>query len=91
MFKPQKHVYLPIYGSNSKYVFLNADGSQQAFKDYNTGDSSWKDYETMLKEVFGGYSGDNPMAGYVQASGTGSFTNTNESNVSHVSGDSSAH
>ena len=45
----------------------------------------------MLKEVFGGYSGDNPMAGYVQASGTGSFTNTNESNVSHVSGDSSAH
>ena len=72
-------------------VFLNADGSQQAFKDYNTGDSSWKDYETMLKEVFGGYSGDNPMAGYVQASGTGSFTNTNESNVSPVSGGSSAH
>ena len=72
-------------------VFLNADGSQQAFKDYNTGDSSWKDYATMLAEVFGGYTGDNPMASYVQASGTGSLTNTNQSDVSHVSGDGSAH
>ena len=35
----------------------------------------------MLAEVFGGYTGDNPMASYVQASGTGSLTNTNQSDV----------
>ena len=35
----------------------------------------------MLKEVFGGYTGDNPMASYVQASGTNSFENTNQSSV----------
>lgn len=62
-------------------VFLNADGSQQSIKVYNTGDSSWKGYDVMLKEVFGGYSGDNPMAGYVQASGTNSFNNTNQADV----------
>jgi len=62
-------------------VFLNKEGSQQSFKAYNTGDSAWQGFETMLKEVFGGYSGDNPMASYIQATGTGSFTNTNQSDV----------
>lgn len=62
-------------------VFLNADGSQQSIKVYNTGDSSWKGYDVMLKEVFGGYSGDNPMAHYIQATGTGSFTNANQADV----------
>lgn len=62
-------------------VFVNKDGSQQAYKAYNTGDSAWTSYEAMLKEVFGGYTGDNPMASYVQASGTSSFTNTNQSAV----------
>lgn len=62
-------------------IFVNNDGSQQAYKAYNTGDSTWSSYETMLKEVFGGYSGDNPMASYVQASGTSSFENTNQSAV----------
>lgn len=66
-------------------VFLNADGSQQAFKDYNTGDSSWKDYNTMLAEVFGGYTGDNPMASYVGTSGAGSSV------PSSVAGSSAAH
>lgn len=63
-------------------VFVNSDGSQQAYKAYNTGDSSWEDYATMLSEVFGGYTGDNPMASYVQTSGTSSSGNTNQSSVS---------
>ena len=63
-------------------VFLNVDGSQQSYKMYNTGDSkSWKGYDVMLAEVFGGYKGDNPMASYIQATGTDSFTNTNQSDV----------
>lgn len=62
-------------------VFVNKDGSQMAYKMYNTGDTGWKDYDTMLAEVFGGYKGDNPMASYVQATGTGSFSNTNQSGV----------
>lgn len=62
-------------------VFINKDGSQQAYKAFNTGDTGWVSYEAMLKEVFGGYTGENPMAHYVQATGTGSFTNTNQSNV----------
>lgn len=62
-------------------VFLNADGSQMSMKMYNTGSSSWTSYEDMLKEVFGGYTGDNPFASYVQATGSTSFTNTNQSNV----------
>lgn len=66
-------------------VFVNADGSQQAYKMYNAGETGFN-YKKMLAEVFGGYQGDNPMASYVQASGTGSFTNTNESNVNHVGG-----
>lgn len=64
-------------------VFLNKDGSQQAYKAFHTGDSSWVGYEQMLKEVFGGYTGDNPMAGYIQAVGTGSFTNTDKANVNN--------
>ena len=67
-------------------VFLNADGSQMPMKMYNTGSSSWKDYDTMLSEVFGGYTGDNPFASYVQASGTTIFTNTNQSDVKKVAG-----
>lgn len=35
----------------------------------------------MLAEVFGGYKGNNPMASYIQATGTDSFTNTNQSDV----------
>lgn len=62
-------------------VFINNDGSQQAYKMFNSGSKDFK-YEDMFKEVFGGYTGDNPMAGYVQASGTGSFSNTNQSDVS---------
>lgn len=56
-------------------VFANEDGSQQAYKMYNTGTTDFK-YEDMLKEVFGGYIGDNPMAGYIQAAGTGSPSGT---------------
>lgn len=56
-------------------VFVNEDGSQQAYKMYNTGTTDFK-YEDMLKEVFGGYIGDNPMAGYIQATGTGSPSGT---------------
>ncbi len=60
----------------------NVDGSQQSYKMYNTGDSkSWKGYDVILAEVFGGYKGDNPMASYIQATGTDSFTNTNQSDV----------
>lgn len=63
-------------------VFLNADGTQQSYKMYNTGDAkSWKGYDVMLAEVFGGYKGDNPMASYIQATGTDSFTNTNQADV----------
>lgn len=62
-------------------VFINDDGTQQTFKMYNTGDAGWSSYEAMLKEVFGGYSGENPMASYVQATGTSNFTNTNQSDV----------
>lgn len=62
-------------------VFVNKDGSQMAYKMYNTGDTGWKDYDTMLAEVFGGYKGDNPMASYVQATGTGSFSSTSQSGV----------
>ena len=52
-------------------VLLNVDGSQQSYKMYNTGDSkSWKGYDVMLAEVFGGYKGDNPMASYIQDTGT---------------------
>lgn len=54
-------------------VFVNQDGSQQAYKMYNTGTPDFK-YENMLNEVFGGYTGDNPMAGYIQATGTGSLS-----------------
>lgn len=59
-------------------VFLNADGSQMPYKMYNTGSSSWGGYDAMLKEVFGGYTGENPMAGYVKASGATSPANTNQ-------------
>lgn len=62
-------------------TFINDDGSQQSFKMYNTGSKGWVGYEAMLKEVFGGYTGENPMASYVQATGTGSYTNTNQSDV----------
>ena len=62
-------------------VFVNEDSSQMAYKMYNTGDTGWKDYDTMLAEVFGGYKGDNPMASYVQATGTGSLSNTNQPHV----------
>ena len=62
-------------------VFVNKEGSQQSYKMYNTGESDFS-YPDMLKEVFGGYTGDNPMAGYVQATGTSSYTNTNNSDVS---------
>ena len=62
-------------------VFLNKNGSQMPYKMYNTGAPSWVSYETMLKEVFGGYTGDNPMANYIQASGATSFTNTNQAGV----------
>ncbi|KRM81971.1 phage major tail protein [Limosilactobacillus coleohominis DSM 14060] len=62
-------------------VFVNPDGSQQAYKAYNTGDSAWISYEAMFKEACGGYTGDNPMADYIQATGTNSFTNTNQSDV----------
>lgn len=62
-------------------VFVNPDGSQQAYKNYNTGSAAWTSYEDMLAEVFGGYSGDNPMADYIQATGTNGFTNTNQSDV----------
>lgn len=71
-------------------VFVNQDGSQQSYKMYNTGESGFT-YETMLKEVFGGYTGDNPMASYIQATGTGSFTNTNQSGVNKVSGATTSH
>lgn len=65
-------------------VFVNQDGSQQAYKMWNSGDIGFEQ-ANMLKEVFGGYSGDDPMASYTQASGTGSYTNTNQSNVSKPS------
>ena len=48
------------------------------YKMYNTGSSSWGGYDAMLKEVFGGYTGENPMAGYVKASGATSPANTNQ-------------
>lgn len=67
-------------------VFINADGSQMPYKMYDTGASSWKSYEDMLKEVFGGYTGDNPMADYIQATGTTSSTNTNQSGTNTVTG-----
>lgn len=63
-------------------VFVNANGSQMPYKMYNTGSKGWTNYADMLKEVFGGYTGTNPMAGYVQATGSATFTNTNQSNVS---------
>ena len=70
-------------------VFVNQDGSQQAYKMYNTGTNDFK-YEDMLSEVFGGYTGDNPMANYVQASGTGSFNNTNQADVNNSAAPSSS-
>lgn len=56
-------------------IFTNKEGSQQSYKMYNSGTSDFK-YDVMLKEVFGGYTGENPMSRYVQASGTSSFQNT---------------
>lgn len=70
-------------------VFVNNDGSQQAYKMWNTGDTNYKQ-ANMLKEVFGGYTGDDPMAGYTQAGGTESFTNTNQSSVPSSAAGSSA-
>lgn len=67
-------------------VFLNADGSQKSMKNYNTGSKSWVSYEAMLKEVFGGYTGDNPFASYVQATGGQSFNNTNQSDIKKTPG-----
>lgn len=67
-------------------VFLNADGSQMSMKNYNTGSGSWTSYDDMLKEVFGGYTGDNPFASYVQASGTTSSTNTSQPVVNPAAG-----
>lgn len=64
-------------------VFVNKEGSQQSYKMYNSGTTDFK-YDTMLKEVFGGFTGENPMGHYVQASGTGSFQNTTQSNVQHT-------
>ncbi|WP_283582924.1 phage tail protein [Limosilactobacillus difficilis] len=55
-------------------VFVNNDGSQQSYKMYNSGDTGFK-YEDMFKEVFGGYTGDNPMANYVAGTTAGSFMN----------------
>ena len=72
-------------------VFVNNDGSQQAYKMWNTGDTNYKQAD-MLKEVFGGYTGDDPMAEYTQAGGTGSSTNTNQPSVSSsAAGSSAAH
>ena len=68
-------------------VFVNPDGSQQAYKWYNTGDSKWTSYEDMFAEVFGGYKGDNPMASYIQATGTNGFTNTNQADLSKSTDD----
>ena len=59
-------------------VFVNADGSQMPYKMYNTGSSSFGGYDAMLKEVFGGYTGTNPMASYVQTAGTVPPTSTTE-------------
>lgn len=55
-------------------VFVNNDGSQQSYKMYNSGDTGFT-YEDMFKEVFGGYTGDNPMANYVAGTTAGSSTN----------------
>lgn len=55
-------------------VFVNNDGSQQAYKMYNAGETGF-DYSKMLKEVFGGYSGDNPIAKYLAANNGSSFHN----------------
>lgn len=67
-------------------VFVNADGSQMPMKMYNTGSENWTSYDDMLKEVFGGYTGDNPFASYVQAPGTTSSTNTNQTGTTPATG-----
>lgn len=64
-------------------VFVNKEGSQIPYKMYNTGSTSWTGYDAMLKEVFGGYTGTNPMAAYVQATGGTTLTNTNQGNTAH--------
>lgn len=65
-------------------VFVNKDGQQQAYKGYNTGDSAWTGTAAMLKEVFGGFTGESPMSAYIPASGAETFTSTSQAQVNKV-------
>lgn len=66
-------------------TFANLEGSQQPYKMFNSASEGF-DSAKMLAEVFGGYKGDDPIAKYIKATGGQSFTNTNQSDVSKVSG-----
>lgn len=67
-------------------TFANLEGSQQPYKMFNSGTTGFSSKD-MLSEVFGGYKGDDPIAKYIQATGGQNFNNTNQSDVSKVTGD----